>query len=493
MIIKNIKKNRGFVILFAVTLAALLLSIALGVANIALKEIKFGTSARDTNDAFFAADSGIECALFYDNGVTSSFGGSGGSSIQCSGSSIAISGSSPSWNFVVLGLGSSGQSCANVSIDKSSGTTIFSKGYNIGDGPACSPTNPNRVERELKTTYGGSALPPPPSGSYAHHRVINIIGSVPSTQTNFPVLINIPSSDPVATSLKNSVINANGYDIMFTQNADGTGVLNSEIESYNSSSGALVAWVKMPSLNNGTSFYMFYGKSGVSSPSNPSSAVWDNNYKGVWHLNGSTLSVVDSTGQNSCSNNGATATTGKADGGANFVRTSSQYIDCGTGLDISGAITLSVWLKATSFPADYVSPLNRPSTLNAQWGILFPNSGGTWIPHTSYSDASAMSGNVITTGSWFNLAYSRPTPVGGYSTLVAYQNGSSVGTIHSYVASADTTNHASMGRDPVNSRYFDGSLDEVRISDIARSADWIKTEYNNQNSPSTFMSVGAEQ
>ena len=36
-------------------------------------------------------------------------------------------------------------------------------------------------------------------------------------------------------------------------------------------------------------------------------------------------------------------------------------------------------------------------------------------------------------------------------------------------------------------------IDEVRISSSARSADWIATEFNNQNSPDTFLGVGAEQ
>ena len=39
------------------------------------------------------------------------------------------------------------------------------------------------------------------------------------------------------------------------------------------------------------------------------------------------------------------------------------------------------------------------------------------------------------------------------------------------------------------SSYFDGSVDEVEISTVARSADWIKTQYNNQNSPTSFLSV----
>jgi hypothetical protein len=36
----------------------------------------------------------------------------------------------------------------------------------------------------------------------------------------------------------------------------------------------------------------------------------------------------------------------------------------------------------------------------------------------------------------------------------------------------------------------DGIIDEVRISNVARSADWITTEYNNQSNPN-FYSVGS--
>ena len=63
---KKIKKDRGFVLLFAVTLAAIFLSIALGISQVALKENNFSTSAVDTNNAFFAADSGAEQVLYND-------------------------------------------------------------------------------------------------------------------------------------------------------------------------------------------------------------------------------------------------------------------------------------------------------------------------------------------------------------------------------------------------------------------------------------------
>jgi hypothetical protein len=40
---------------------------------------------------------------------------------------------------------------------------------------------------------------------------------------------------------------------------------------------------------------------------------------------------------------------------------------------------------------------------------------------------------------------------------------------------------------------FNGLLDELRVSNTARSSDWIATEYHNQSSPGHFVSVGSAQ
>lgn len=40
---------------------------------------------------------------------------------------------------------------------------------------------------------------------------------------------------------------------------------------------------------------------------------------------------------------------------------------------------------------------------------------------------------------------------------------------------------------------MNGYLDEIRISNIARSAGWIATGYANQTAPTTFYTVGAQQ
>ena len=121
--LQKIKKNKGFVLLFVIVLSSIVLAVTLGVLNISLKEINFSTGAKETNDAFFAADTGAECALLYDNDtVPAKNAFTGTASMRCAGSSITITGSSPVWNFIIPKLGSNGKGCAKVTVDKS---TIF--------------------------------------------------------------------------------------------------------------------------------------------------------------------------------------------------------------------------------------------------------------------------------------------------------------------------------------------------------------------------------
>ena len=42
------------------------------------------------------------------------------------------------------------------------------------------------------------------------------------------------------------------------------------------------------------------------------------------------------------------------------------------------------------------------------------------------------------------------------------------------------------------SRYWNGQIDEVRMSNAVRSTDWVAAEYNNHNSPATFYALGPE-
>ena len=48
-------------------------------------------------------------------------------------------------------------------------------------------------------------------------------------------------------------------------------------------------------------------------------------------------------------------------------------------------------------------------------------------------------------------------------------------------------------RDDVSTWKFNGTIDEVRISNVARSADWVASSYNNENSPSTFYTLASQE
>ena len=157
----EINKKKGFALLFAILLSTIILVIALSVSNIALKELNFSTSAVDTNNAFFAADTGAECALYNDRYDVNKFPLTGSTGqIKCNNKNISLSSSPGSnsviYSFIITDLGSSNDSCAKVTINKKGTpmtTQVSSKGYNLGGSSGCSSTSSRLIERELIVNY----------------------------------------------------------------------------------------------------------------------------------------------------------------------------------------------------------------------------------------------------------------------------------------------------------------------------------------------------
>ncbi len=144
------KEEKGFVLLFVALLSAVILAVGLEGADIAYREINFSTSARAANEAFFAADTGIECTLYYDKSTNNYFVQHNSSpTINCANNAIPLPDSYPFWSFTVPNLNSDGKGCAIVTVDKtdSTRTVINSKGYNT-----CASSS-NQVERELNVEF----------------------------------------------------------------------------------------------------------------------------------------------------------------------------------------------------------------------------------------------------------------------------------------------------------------------------------------------------
>ena len=175
---KNVSHSRGFALLIAVVVSSIILAIGLSIMTITLKQLQFSITSRDSEVAFYAADAGMECALYWDyssNGGKFDFGG-GSKNISCMGSSITTnpvtSGSIQTINFQV-GWGASPAVCADVTvkkyfdpstsvtIDASTGdmcprgvtcTRTVSKGYNVNCAIVAAPTL-RTVERSLRASF----------------------------------------------------------------------------------------------------------------------------------------------------------------------------------------------------------------------------------------------------------------------------------------------------------------------------------------------------
>jgi hypothetical protein len=324
------------------------------------------------------------------------------------------------------------------------------------------------------------------------HTKVNTATGTTTPLSNFTVLINITDS-----SLKNNA-SSTGADILFTS-SDGLSKLNYERETYSSSTGNLIAWVQIPSLpsTNDTIVYMYFGNSSATDQQSVNS-TWDTNYKGVWHLNQAVANPFTDSTSNSlngiATGTGLSSAAGKIGNalgstgatGSGFVSVPSSVYGGG------GQLTESIWVKTTG--------LNN----NAQSLFLYKlnygaNTGYALIDNGQYSASeyffvgnvspSPIARSVVNDGNWHYLTGTYATGTNGSKLYLdgVFQSSTTI----SPDSVADTADILTIGQYQGNGGA--GYTDEARISNIARSADWIKTEYLNQNSPGTFASLGGIQ
>ncbi len=136
--------------------------------NISIKQTLLSYTARESHFAFYAADSGMECAEYWEyEGISNKFATTfvptlpgNTDTIQCNGGNVTVTYTSnegglplASPNFVrrfTLQLGPTIDSpCAEVVIIKTDtpATVLESRGYNT-----CDTNNPKRTERAIRIT-----------------------------------------------------------------------------------------------------------------------------------------------------------------------------------------------------------------------------------------------------------------------------------------------------------------------------------------------------
>lgn len=343
-------------------------------------------------------------------------------------------------------------------------------------------------------------LTSPSWGAFSFYRQITVNHLlVPSTQSNFAVLVSTKISSLATAGNGGNIQNANGYDIgFFTSNDCVTGKMNWETELYTALDGTVVYWINVTSLSSvsDTSFFLCYDNGSISTDQSSSTSTWDANYLAVYHLgNGTVLISTDSTSNHyDLTNNGSWgAAVGQIDGAtAKSVPASTQYFS-NASIATPSSVTVSYWNKVLTgdTQTDAIFSFGAGSCENASPRLLSHSPYTDNNLYWDYGDATNGLGRIVSdyTSYLDNWAY----------VVLDYNNSNGLHEI--YINGAGLNSNTNSEANPsctglyinrLSTLYGKRQLDEFRISNISRSGNWTATEYNNQFSPNTFESIGSE-
>ena len=312
------------------------------------------------------------------------------------------------------------------------------------------------------------------SGYYNRIKIPIDASKVDAALSNFPVLVKLTSAN-----FDFSKANSDGYDFRFTSD-DGTTLLKYERERHDSTNKLAEYWVKVPSVSDSadTYIYLYYRAVDTADGADPEN-VWDSNYKAVHHLKDATTStVLDSTANN---NDGAKKTANEPVEAAGQIYKAQDfdgtddYIDCGTGasLNITGAITLEMWLYPHSL-GTWQQILGK-----GQNGVPIYVNYDFWATTASrirFSWGDGATGDYLDSGSvstneWVLVS----ATIDGSNNVKIYLDGAENTTKSTLVSRSAVAGMLDIGGFP--DTFYDGLIDEVRVSNVARDAAWIKASY----------------
>ena len=333
---------------------------------------------------------------------------------------------------------------------------------------------------------GNIAYGPLDMTAFAKRMTVSFTGYSGAALTDFPVLVKLSTAIP-RFSYADFCLD-DGVDLRF---ADSNGnLLPHEIDTWDEN-GVSTVWVKVPSLTSDTTITACYG-----CPNPPGVAakdVWDSDYVGVWHLGESALPMKESskTSTDFTQLNGTGigfASQGIIGGSVNFGASGnsrSLIAPDHDELDGFSQCTFEAWTyianrptgsdKNTGFLSKRISSSNQASYYlhdNGSATLFYISSNGT--------SPSGLSSSVkADSDAWTHQAYTFDGTTSS-SNVKGWKNGANVGTATTSLTSvyAGSASLYLGNFSASDSRNFPGKIDELRISKVARSGDWIKATHD---------------
>jgi hypothetical protein len=311
-------------------------------------------------------------------------------------------------------------------------------------------------------------------------------------------------------------VGANSKKIAITDR-DGVTQCYAEIESWNNAASQANIWFNAPYIHHAENeiFYLYYDNTHADNTTyigNVNSAVganvWGGNFLSVWHLSegtGNGGSRFDSTNTNNdgtafFGGSGGPTTSGKINGADHYIGVNHFYPD-GVGtinaslLNGLNQATISCWVNVDSFIPGGSYPYSGIlcSRGSGQKYIIFYTTTVVGEISAICNNGSTYNGGTLTglsTGTWYYLTMVYSSG----SKIKFYKNDGSVFVESSTVLTGAIGQDAAFafGLDTCSSdRYYNGLLDEVRMQNVIRSVNWIKTDYN--SNADTLLIFGSEE
>ncbi len=302
-------------------------------------------------------------------------------------------------------------------------------------------------------------------------------GDVGSIFTDFLTYVKLDNSTGTYTDMQ-----ADWDDLRFV-GIDNTTEFKYHIENYTSTVAHV--WVNIPSVSSSanTSFWAFWNNSGASNNEDEAN-TYNSNYFSVHHLADtfldSTSNDVDGTGTNMAN------ATGKIAGGDEFDGTA--YIAFGfdafdTPLS-SGGFTIEMWAKRGIMTGSTDHQMfSGEGYVNVQYDDNIPGVEG----YNYDGGNDYVTGSDINEGEWYYIVMTHNT-----SHIDLYINGTGTGPVASTNPSMSPSDRENLfGTFFALSLFYNGTLDEVRISDIKRNDDWILASYESDRND--FLTFGTPE
>jgi hypothetical protein len=316
----------------------------------------------------------------------------------------------------------------------------------------------------------------------------------PETLVSFPVLVVLEDGVNVDYALAAP----GGRDLRFLD-ADGH-PLAYEIERWNPPKPSYV-WVGVPTIAASSStdhIWMDYGNS-AAAPAQDRTGVWAHGYVAVWHLGEDPTagSVMDSSpGPNDAQATPLARAPTSVDGRV----AAGIALD---GVDDRLAVTSDVSLNVIDMTLEAWVRVTAPAQLG--WHTIFEHDRGgpSWYGLWTSGDSPGHFHFRWSGGGDPRMDFTVPFVAGGWhhvagtldaTTRVArtYQDGFPDRTDTNPTAPAMTTvKPLTIGENTADSEPLRGDVDEVRISNVARSAAWIDAQHASMTN--SFVTFGAPE